>query len=342
MTDVREAIARLVEGGSLGEDEMASAMGEVMDGRATPAQIGALLALLRRKGETVEEIAGAARAMRARAVRIRAVREPVLDTCGTGGDGRGTFNISTAAALVAAAAGCTVAKHGNRAMSGRVGGADVLEKLGIRIDLSPERTERLLAEVGFAFLFAPRFHEAMRHASSPRREIGVRTIFNLLGPLTNPAGARHQLLGVFDPAWVEPLARVLGRLGSVHALVVHGDDGLDEITLTGATTVAELREGEIRRYRIHPSDFGFLTCRLEELEVRDADQSAHRIRSVLEGELGPARDVVLLNAGAALYAADLAGSIAGGIERARQALDSGAARRLLERLVAATGEETLR
>lgn len=334
----RDAIARLSEGRSLTEDEMAEVIGEVMDGAATPAQIGALLVLLRRNGETVDEITGAARAMRARVTPVRIESSVVLDTCGTGGDQQGTFNISTAAALVAAATGCTVAKHGNRAMSGAVGGADVLEQLGVRIDVEPARAEVILREVGFGFLFAPKFHTAMKHAAGPRRDLGIRTIFNLLGPLTNPAGARHQLLGVFDAAWLEPMAAVLQRLGSVRAMVVHGEDGLDEISLTAATQVAELSDGSIRRYRIEPEDFGLTRCSIEDLQVKSAGQSAAVIRRILEGEPGPSRDVVVLNAGAAIYVADAAVTIAAGMKRAREVIDSGAAKRLLERVARASTE----
>lgn len=330
---VRSAIAGLLEGASLDEEEMAAVMEEIMGGEATPAQIGAFLALLRSKGETIDEIAGAARVMRSRATQVTVRREGVLDTCGTGGDSAGTFNISTAAGLVAAAAGCVVAKHGNRAISGKVGGADVLELLGIPIETDPERTARTIEEQGFGFLFAPRLHGAMKHAAGPRKELGVRTIFNLLGPLTNPAGAKHQLIGVFDPKWVEPLAAVLGRLGSVHAMVVHGDDGLDEITLTTTTTAAELRDGRVEALRIEPEMFGFHRCRPEDLRVADAEESAARIREILDGATGPAREVVLLNAGVAIYVADLVPTIPEGIERARRAIDEGRAGRLVDRLV---------
>ncbi len=334
----RDAIAGLIEGRNLTENEMAEVMGEVMDGAATAAQIGALLALFRRNGATVDEITVAARAMRARVTPVKVEREVVLDTCGTGGDQQGTFNISTAAALVAAAAGCTVAKHGNRAMSGAVGGADVLEQLGVRIELEPKCAERILDEVGFGFLFAPKFHSAMKHAAGPRRDLGVRTIFNLLGPLTNPAGARHQLLGVFDAVWLEPMAAVLQRLGSVHAMVVHGEDGLDEVSLTAATQVAELRGGGIHQWRLVPEDFGLARCSIDDLQVKSAGQSAAVIRRVLAGEPGPARDVVVLNAGAAIYVADRAPTIAVGMEQARSAIDSGAAKQLLERVARASAE----
>lgn len=333
---IREAIARLVEGRNLSEEEMASVMTTVMSGETTPAQIGGFLALLRRKGETVEEITGAARVMRERVTRIRTTRVPLVDTCGTGGDASGTFNISTATALVVAAAGGAAAKHGNRALSGVVGGADVLEELGVRIDLAPESVERVLENTGFGFLFAPLLHGAMKHAAGPRKELGVRTIFNLLGPLTNPAGALHQLLGVFDEQWVEPLARVLGRLGSIHALVVHGSDGLDEITLTGPTRVAEWRNGEVSAWTLRPEDYGLRTCLPEALRIRDAAESAARVRSALAGEAGPATDVVLLNAAAAVYAADLASSIAEGLERARDTITSGRATELLQRVIRET------
>ncbi len=330
---VKEAIACVAAGRDLSEDEMAAVMAEIMDGQATPAQIGALLAALHIKGETVAEIAGAARVMRALATRVHTTRA-VLDTCGTGGDGCHTFNISTAAALVAAAAGLCVAKHGNRAMSGAVGGADVLEAFGARIELSPTQVEHCLSEVGFGFLLAPAFHRAMRHAVGPRREIGIRTIFNLLGPLTNPAGARHQLIGVFDKQWVVPLAESLGRLGSTHALVVHGEEGLDEISLIGPTLVAEWQVDRVCTFTLRPQEFGFTPCRLSDLQVENVQESADIIRGILAGESGPRRDIVLLNAGAALYAGDAVPSLSAGVDLARMTLDSGAAARTLDRFVA--------
>jgi len=332
---VREAIAQVVNGRNLSEDEMAAVMTEIMDGQATPAQIGSLLTALHIKGETVAEIAGAARVMRALATRVHA-SSSVLDTCGTGGDGRHTFNISTAAAFVAAAAGLNVAKHGNRAMSGAVGGADVLETLGAQVELTAAQVEHCLREVRFGFLLAPAFHRAMRHALGPRREIGIRTMFNVLGPLTNPAGARHQLLGVFAQQWVTPLAEALGRLGSVHALVVHGEDGLDEISLTAPTAMAEWRNGSVRTATLTPEEFGFVRCSLADLQVKSAQESADIIRSIFTGTRGPQRDIVLLNAGAALYAGDAVPSIAVGVERARMAIDSGTATRTLERFVTLT------
>ncbi len=332
---VREAIAQVVIRRDLSEEEMAGVMTEIMDGQATPAQIGALLTALHVKGETVAEITGAARVMRALATRVQ-TSSAVLDTCGTGGDGRNTFNISTAAAFVAAAAGLSVAKHGNRAMSGAVGGADVLETLGAHVELTPAQVQRCLHEARFGFLLAPAFHRAMRHAVGPRREIGIRTIFNVLGPLTNPAGARHQLLGVFALQWVTPLAEALGRLGSVHALVVHGEDGLDEISLTAPTAMAEWRNGAMHTATLTPEEFGFARCTMADLQVKSAQASADIIRAIFTGAHGPHRDIVLLNAGAALYAGDAVPSIAVGVERARMAVDSGAATRTLERFVALT------
>jgi len=336
--EIREALARLAERKDLTETEMDAVMRKVMAGDLTPAQLGGLLMALRVKGETVDEIVGAARAIRACAKRIALQARAVLDTCGTGGDGRGTLNISTAAALVAAAAGATVAKHGNRAMSGRIGGADALEALGVRIDLPAERVAACLDCLGIGFLFAPLFHPAMRHAGGPRRELGVRTLFNLLGPLCNPAGATHQLIGVFAVEWVEPLAHALGRLGSVHALVVHGAGGLDELSLEGPSAVAEYRAGRVRTYEIRPEDFGMRRCGNAELAVESADESAQRIRAVLDGAVGPDTEVVLLNAGAALYAADRVPTIAAGIQAARAALREGKAKTLLQRLVEFTNQ----
>jgi len=316
---------------------MESVLGLIMAGDASPAQIAGLLVALRMKGETVEEICGGARALRARANCI-APRAQVVDTCGTGGDQAGTFNISTAAALIAAGAGLKVAKHGNRAMSGTVGGADVLEALGVRIDLPPERVAACIDEVGMGFLFAQAFHPAMRHAAAPRRELGIRTIFNLLGPLSNPAGAQRQLVGVFARQWTEPLAEALGRLGCVHALVVHGDDGLDEISLAAATQVAEFRDGALRAYRVTPEEFGLSRCRPEDLQGGDRERSAQIIRDILDGGEGPRRDIAVLNAGAALYVGGLARSISEGIGGAQEAVRTGQARRTLQKLVEFTNQ----
>jgi anthranilate phosphoribosyltransferase len=335
---IRAAIAQLAARRDLSEADMEAVVGEIMNGEATPAQLGALLMGLRIKGERVDEIVGAARALRRAGLSV-ATSRLVVDTCGTGGDQRGTFNISTAAAIIAAGAGVAVAKHGNRAMSGTVGGADVLEALGVNIDLAPEAAGACLERVGMVFLFAPRFHPAMRHAAAPRRELGVRTLFNLLGPLANPAGARVQLLGVFAPEWVEPMAQALARLGSTRALVVHGDDGLDEISLTGPTAVAELRAGRVTPYRLTPEQLGLQSCRLEELVGGDAAANAALIRAVLDGSASrPATDVAVLNAGAVIYVAGNAPDLAAGIELARGALRSGRARAVLDGLIAFTHE----
>lgn len=333
---IRNAIAELIARRDLSESEMEAVMGEIMSGAATPAQMGAFLAALRMKGEQVSELVGAARAMRRAALRVETTL-PVVDTCGTGGDGQGTFNISTAAALIAAGAGVVVAKHGNRAMSGHVGGADVLEALGVRIELTPAEAAACLARAGIAFLFAQAFHPAMRHAATPRREIGVRTIFNLLGPLANPAGARRQVLGVYSERWLEPLAEALARLGSERALIVHGADGLDEITLTGPTHAAELCEGTVRRYRILPQDFDLELCDAKALRGGDREANANIIRHVLAGEgTRPQTEISLINAAAVIYVAGRAEDLAAGLKLAKQAVRDGSASRALDRLVAAS------
>lgn len=331
--DIRAAIAELVEGRDLSEAEMESVVREVMAGDATPAQLGGLLIALRMKGERVEEITGAARAMRRHATLVSTERE-LVDTCGTGGDRTGTFNISTAAALIATGAGVAVAKHGNRAMSGTVGGADVLEALGVRIELDATQVAACLDEVGMAFLFAPVFHPAMRHVAAPRRELGVRTIFNLLGPLANPAGAQRQLVGVFSAKWVEPLALALGRLGSHRGLVVHGEDGMDEISICAPTYLAELRDGSVRTFRLTPEELGLPRAEPAELQGGDAQQNAEIIRRVLAGTASTAcLHVALLNAAAAIYVAGAADSIADGLVRARAAVESGRAAETLRRLI---------
>jgi anthranilate phosphoribosyltransferase len=336
---VREALARIVAGGSMAEGEMESVLGELMRGEATPAQIGGFLIGLRMKGETVEEITGAARALRAHGLRAHPRTQTVVDTCGTGGDQKGTFNISTAAALIAGGAGVAVAKHGNRAMSGIVGGADVLEALGVRIDLAPERVAACVDAVGIGFFFAQTFHPAMRHAAGPRRELGVRTLFNLLGPLSNPAGARHQVLGVFDAYWTEPLAGALGRLGSVHALVVHGMDGLDEISLAAPTRISEWKEGRVHTFDLTPEEVGLRRCTSDDLRGgADREAAAAIIREILRGETGPRADTAILNAAAAIYVAGRTASIAAGIELARESVCSGAAQRCLEQLIAFTSQ----
>jgi len=327
-----------VGGGSLTEAEMEAVMGELINGTATPAQIAGLLVALRMKGETVDELTGGARALRAHATRIHPRAAVVVDTCGTGGDRRGTFNISTAAAFIAAGAGLTVAKHGNRAMSGTVGGADVLEALGVNIDLAAERVAACIDTVGIGFLFAQRFHPAMRCAAGPRRELGVRTIFNLLGPLANPAGARHQVVGVFGGEWTEPLAHALGRLGAQHALVVHGEDGLDELSLTAPSQVSEWAEGGVRSYRIVPDELGMTRCSVADLEGGNRDSAASILRGILAGAGGPRADIAVLNAAAAIYVGGLASSIAAGIDRARESIRSGRAQQKLERLIDFTNQ----
>lgn len=334
---IEEAIAKVAAGESLTREQAAAAMNLIMTGEVTGAQFGALLMGLHLKGETVEEIAGFASVMRDKALRVHA-GDSVLDTCGTGGDRSETFNISTTAAFVVAAAGATVAKHGNRAMSSRCGSADVLEELGVVVGLGPQGVERTLEQVGIGFMFAPTFHPAMKYAAGPRREMRVRTVFNILGPLTNPALARRQVLGVADGRMAEKMAQVLRELGSIHALVVHGADGLDEITLTGPSQIYELQNGEIRCYEITPEHFGFSCSAVSELRGGDRAANASITRSVLHGETGPRRDVVLLNAAAALVAADLVEDLAEGVEVARKALDTGAGAEKLEQWVRSSQE----
>ena len=332
---IREAIAALVDGRSLTEAEAAAVMEEIMSGEATPAQFGAFVTALRLKGETVDEIAGMARVMREKARRVH-VEGVLLDTCGTGGDARGTFNVSTAAAFVAAGAGARVAKHGNRAMTSRCGSADVLEALGARIDLSPEQVKACLEETGVGFMFAPSFHPAMKFAAGPRREIGVRTVFNNQGPLTNPAGAACQVLGVAEPSLAETMAQVLARLGSRRALVVHGRDGLDEMSISGPTLVCELVEGCVRQYEVTPKEVGLALYEAASVAGGTPEENAAALREVLAGRPGPQRDIVLLNAAAGLVALERAAALAEGVAQAAEAIDSGAARERLERFVAVT------
>lgn len=328
------AIRALAEKRDLSAEEMHAAMQAVMGGEATAAQIGAFLMGLRVKGETIEEIAAAAQVMRSLATPVVVKKTDYLvDTCGTGGDSAGTFNISTASAFVVAAAGARVAKHGNRSVSSKSGSADVLEAAGVNLDLTPEQVARCIDEIGVGFMFAPKHHGAMKHAVGPRRELGVRTIFNVLGPLTNPAGAPCQVLGVFSRALVEPLASVLRKLGSRHVFVVHASDGLDEFSIGGETYVAELKDGSVREYTVTPEQFGLSRSPITALKVTDARESLGRIRAVLANEPGPARDIVVLNAGAAIYAAGLANGLQAGIDRAGSVIASGAAAKKLEELV---------
>ena len=331
--DIATAIASVVERHDLGASDMEAVMRSIMTGQATPAQIGGFLIGLRMKGETVDEIAAAAKVMRDLATRVDVAGPHLVDTCGTGGDGASTFNISTASAIVTAAAGARVAKHGNRSVSSSSGSADVLEAAGVKLDLTPEQVAACIDRVGVGFLFAPQHHSAMKHAIGPRKEMRVRTLFNLLGPLTNPAGAPNQVLGVFSPDWVEPLARVLQRLGSEHVLVVHAEDGLDEISIAAPTRVAELKEGDISVYTVTPEDFGLQRADLSAIAVENAQQSLAMIKTVLDNQPGPARDIVRLNAGAAIYAAGLTSSLADGVVLASEAIQSGKARQTHESLV---------
>ncbi len=333
---IRAAIEALVnERRDLSEQEAAAAIQEVFSGEATPAQLGAFLIALRLKGETVDEIAGMARVMRDHALRVE-VEGPLLDTCGTGGDGRGTFNVSTAAALVASGAGVRVAKHGNRAMTSGCGSADILEALGAKIDLAPEQVAECIRQTGFGFMFAQAFHPAMKYAAATRREIGVRTVFNILGPLTNPAGATSQLLGVARPEIAPKMAAALQRLGSRHAMVVHGHDGEDELSLGGPSSVWELRHGDVREYTVAPEDAGLTVSPPSAIRGGTPKQNAAVLVSVLKGERGPLRDVVVLNAAAALLAADAVADLRAGAQAAAEAIDSGEASRRLERWVEIT------
>lgn len=334
---IREAIAKLVERQDLSEDEAAACMGEIMSAEATPAQFGAFVVALRMKGESVDEIAGMARVMRERAVRV-AMEAPLLDTCGTGGDASGSFNVSTAAAFVAAGAGARVAKHGNRAMTSACGSADILEALGAKIDLSPEAVEACIERAGFGFMFAPAFHPAMKFAAGLRREIGVRTVFNILGPLTNPAGAGAQVLGVPDGEVADKMAQVLLRLGAAHALVVHGEDGLDEVSVSGPTMVYTVEDGAVVRSTIKPSDVGLEQHLPGAVLGGSAEENAEALRRVLGGEPGALRDFTLINAAAALVAADIAADLQEGVKLAAQSIDGGAARDKLETFVRVSNE----
>ncbi|MFP5408955.1 MAG: anthranilate phosphoribosyltransferase [Gammaproteobacteria bacterium] len=334
MITPQQALARLVEQREIFHDEMLSLMRQIMSGELTEVQIAGIITGLRVKKETIGEIAAAAQVMREFAAKVPAQNNAnLVDTCGTGGDAAHTFNISTTAAFVAAAAGARVAKHGGRSVSSTSGSADVLEALGVNLDRTPDQVAASIDAIGIGFMFAPKFHGAMKYAAPVRKELGVRTIFNILGPLTNPAGAPHQLLGVFHPDLVGILVRVLQRLGSRHVMVVHGSDGMDEITLSGETLIGELKDGEVTEYRIHPREFGLGTCDSNVLKVWDATQAKDMLLAVLDGLPGPARDIVLFNAGAAIYVADRAATLGEGIATARAVIDSGAARDKLTQLV---------
>lgn len=331
--DIQAALKLVTRHQDLDRDQMRDVMNQIMTGNATPAQIGGFLIGLSMKGETVTEIAAAAEVMRSLATAVEIDGDHVVDTCGTGGDGASTFNVSTASAIVVAAAGAKVAKHGNRSISSSSGSADVLEAAGVNLELTPEQVKHCVDSVGVGFMFAQKHHGAMKHAIGPRREMGVRTIFNLLGPLTNPARAAHQVLGVYDKKWVRPMAEVLQKLGSDHVLVVHAEDGLDEISIGAETHVAELKDGEISTYTIQPEDFAMSRSDVKTLTVQNANDSLTIIKGIFDGKLGPARDIVVLNAGAAIYASDIAPSLAEGIEMAAAAIDAGDAMDKLHALI---------
>jgi len=345
---ITEAVRALVERRDLSRIEAAAAMDAIMSGAATGAQIGAFLTALRMKGETVEELIGFAQVMRQKVVRIRARgddvagmsgtdREMLIDTCGTGGDATGTFNVSTATAFVVAGAGLRVAKHGNRSVSSMCGSADVVETLGISLDLPPDKVTRCIEEVGIGFLYAPLLHTAMKHVMPARRELGIRTVFNMLGPLTNPAAANAQVVGVYSASLTEPLARVLAELGTIRAFVVHGADNLDEISNTGESRISEVREGSVRTYAVRPEDFGVPSASIKDLLGGDREQNADIIRAILDGEPGPRRDIVVMNAAAALVAGAHARDLKDGVGLAAQSIDSRAARGKLDALVALSG-----
>src|ERR1043165_2477444 len=333
---IREAIERLVNRNCLSEAETIDVMNQIMTGEASPLQVAAFLTALRMKGENVDEITGAARVMREKAHRVNVAGKTVLDTCGTGGDQKGTFNISTTTAFVLAGAGVNVAKHGNRSVSSQSGSADVLGALGVKIDAPKERVEQCIANIGIGFLFAPLLHEAMKYAVQPRREIGIRTIFNILGPLTNPAMETHQLTGIYDGALTEPIAHVLKNLGTKRAMVVHGLEGMDELSLCGPTRVAELRDGQVKTYTFTPEEVGLKPCKLESLLGGNPQECATILKQVLAGEKGPRRDIVVLNSGAALYVGEAAPSIAAGMKLAADSIDSGKAQEKLARLIEMT------
>ncbi|MCF6323544.1 MAG: anthranilate phosphoribosyltransferase [Gammaproteobacteria bacterium] len=334
--DMQAAIGAVTERRDLSEGEMSDVMRTIMTGDATQAQIGGFLIGLRMKGETVDEITAAAKIMRELATPVTVSGPHLVDTCGTGGDGASTFNISTASAFVVAAVGGKVAKHGNRSISSKSGSADVLEAAGVRLDLNANQVTQCVNQVDVGFMFSPQHHGAMKHAIGPRKEMGVRTLFNLLGPLTNPANAPNQVMGVFSGEWVEPLAEVLGKLGSEHVMVVHADDGMDEISIGSATQVAELKDGKVTTYKISPENFGMTMGDCSTLAVVDANESLQVIRSVLNGEKGAAHDIVALNAGAAIYVAGLADSLEVGVKKAQAVMNDGSANAKLDQLISFT------
>lgn len=334
--DMQSAIKAVTEKQDLSAEDMTTVMRTIMTGDATPAQIGGFLVGLRMKGETVDEVAAAASVMRELSTKVEVDKEHLVDTCGTGGDSSGSFNISTASAFVVAAAGARVAKHGNRSITSKSGSADVLEAAGVNLELTPEQVAACVDEIGVGFMFAPMHHSAMKHAIGPRKEMAVRTIFNVLGPLTNPAGAPNQVLGVFSKDWVIPLAEVLKQLGSEHVLVVNAEDGLDEISIGAPTLVAELKNGEVKSYTVQPEDFGLQRADLSTIKAADAQDSLNIIKGVLANQSGPAKDIVCLNAGASIYVAGLVNTLAEGVKLAAQVIAEGKAEEKLQQLVAKT------
>jgi anthranilate phosphoribosyltransferase len=331
---IQQALQALLDKKNLSLDEMRGVMRQIMGGNATDAQIGGFLIALRCKGETIDEIAAAAEVMRELATKVNIKGNHVIDTCGTGGDGANTFNISTTCAFVVAAAGGQVAKHGNRSVSSSCGSADLLEAAGVNLDLSAEQVAQCVNDIGVGFLFAPKHHGAMKYTRNARRDMGVRTLFNLLGPLSNPAAAPNQLIGVFAKQWVEPLAQALKKLGSQHVLVVNADDGLDEISIASPTSIAELKDGVVTTYTVTPEQFGFERANLDQLAIADAASSLVMVKSVLDNQAGAARDIVALNAGAAIYAANITDSLSAGIEKAKELIANGAAKSKFDALIA--------
>jgi anthranilate phosphoribosyltransferase len=331
--NIKEAINKAINREDINKDAAYKVALDIMNGETTDAQIASLLTALRMKGETVEEITGFVKAMRDKVTKIKAPEEYLIDTCGTGGDGAGTFNISTISAIVAAGAGCKVAKHGNRSVSSNCGSADLLKQLGVNIENPPEKVEKCIEEAGVGFLFAPLLHPAMKYAIGPRREMAVRTIFNILGPLTNPAGAKRQLLGVYSKELTSTIANVLANLDSKHCMIVHGEDGLDEITTTGKTFVSELRDGKVTEYTISPEDFGLIKRDAEDLKGGTPEINAKIALNLLEGGTGGKREITILNSGAAIYVAGKAESLSDGIEKAKESIDSGEALKTLKKLV---------
>lgn len=337
--DIQSAIKSVIARQDLSQQAMTAVMNQIMTGECTPAQIGGFLVGMRMKGETVDEITAAATVMRELSTQVKVDVPHLVDTCGTGGDASGSFNISTASAIVAAAAGAHVAKHGNRSVSGATGSADVLEAAGVNLDITPEQVGECISEVGVGFMFAQKHHSAMRHAIGPRKEMAVRTIFNVLGPLTNPANAPNQVIGVFARELIEPLARVLGQLGSNHVMVVHSEDGMDEMSVSATTHVAELKGGDVKVYSVSPSDFGFEISDITSLKVETVEQSLAMIQSVLANRPGAARDIVCANAGAAIYVSGVADSLLAGVQMAKSVIEDGRAAKVLQALVAKSNSE---